>query len=76
MEKLDKVIAGLECCSEATDTVNVCPMRCPYYDKRDGEKVCLDLLQEDALELLREYQSCLTVCGIRQYGMEGLNGND
>lgn len=56
MEKLDKVIAGLECCSEAKDTVNICPMRCPYYGERDGEKVCLDILMADALELLKEYR--------------------
>lgn len=53
MEKLDKVIDGLECCAEANDTVNICPMRCPYYGERDGEKACLDLLQEDALRILK-----------------------
>lgn len=56
MEKLDKVIAGLECCAEANDTVNICPMKCPYYGERDGDKVCMDFLMADALELLKTYR--------------------
>jgi hypothetical protein len=53
VEKLDKVIAGLECCGEANEIVNVCLEVCPYYGERDGDKVCMDLLMKDALELLR-----------------------
>ena len=52
MEKLDKVIAGLSCCSEANDTVNICPAQCPYYGERDGDKVCMDFLMEDALAVI------------------------
>ena len=53
MEKLEKVIAGLSCCSEANDTVNICPAQCPYYGERDGDKVCMDFLMEDALRILK-----------------------
>lgn len=74
MVKPDKVIAGLEFCGEANKSVDACLMMCPYYGERDGDKVCMDFLMEDALELLKEYRGCLIGCGIRQYGMEGLNG--
>jgi hypothetical protein len=57
MEKLDKVIAGLECCGEANEIVNVCLEGCPYYGERDGDKVCMDMLMEDALDLLKELSS-------------------
>lgn len=53
MEKLDKVIAGLECCSIATKNVDACLVMCPYYGGRSGKKVCMDFLMEDALELAR-----------------------
>lgn len=51
MEKLDKVIAGLECCRNKSQ--DACLAMCPYYGERDGEKVCLDLMQEDALRILK-----------------------
>lgn len=57
MEKLDKVIAGLSCCGEANKSVDACLAMCPYYGERDGDKVCMDFLMEDALgviEKLRE----------------------
>ena len=53
MDKLEKVIAGLECCGEANKSVDACLAMCPYYGERDGDKVCLDLLQEDALRILK-----------------------
>jgi hypothetical protein len=53
-KKLDKVIAGLSCCGEANKSVDACLAMCPYYGERDGDKVCLDLLQEDALEMLEK----------------------
>lgn len=52
MEKLEKVIAGLECCAEAKEIVNICPEKCPYYGERDGDKVCMDFLMEDALDII------------------------
>jgi hypothetical protein len=64
MEKLDKVIAGLECCGRPNPTN--C-FECPYRD----DDVCHDTMYQDVLERLKEYRSCLTGCG----GMEGLNGN-
>ena len=45
MEKLDKVIAGLECCTERRCT------SCPYLEQ---EMYCMTVLEKDALELLRE----------------------
>ena len=72
MEKLNKIIVGLECCG-AEDRC----LSCPYKDV--GEPTDLDCIAElakEAVELLKEYRSCLMGCGIRQYGMEGLNGND
>lgn len=52
MEKLDKVIAGLEFCGEANKSVDACLMMCPYYGERDGDKVCMDFLMEDALTVI------------------------
>ena len=57
MEKLDRVIAGLECCGEANEIVNVCLEGCPYYGERDGDKVCMDLLLEDALTVIEALRS-------------------
>jgi hypothetical protein len=56
MEKLDKVIAGLECCGVAKSNQDACLVGCPYYGGRSGKKVCLDFLMKDALGLLREYR--------------------
>ena len=50
MEKLEKVIAGLECCRNKSQ--DACLAMCPYYGEHDGEKVCLDLMQEDALDII------------------------
>ena len=52
MEKLDKVIAGLEFCGEANKSVDACLAMCPYYGERDGDKVCMDFLMEDALDTI------------------------
>lgn len=59
MEKLDKVIAGLKFCGEANKSVDACLMMCPYYGERDGDKVCMDFLIEDALDLLKEYRELM-----------------
>lgn len=50
MEKLDKVIAGLSCCG--SENGGCACEKCPYDGRRESSKVCLDLLQEDAIELL------------------------
>lgn len=47
MEKLDKVIAGLECCTE--ERCN----GCPYLEY---EQYCMAVLGKDALDLLKEYR--------------------
>ena len=49
MEKLEKVIAGLSCCNEPNNTCD----ECPYDGQRDDDKACLDLMQEDALRILK-----------------------
>ena len=49
MEKLDKVIAGLECCLDSWDACFKC-----YLDNCDG---CRDQLNLDALNLLKEMDS-------------------
>ena len=59
MEKLDKVIAGLEFCGEANKSVDACLAMCPYYGARDGDKVCMDFLMEDALSLLKMQDKAL-----------------
>ena len=59
MEKLDKVIAGLECCNDAKNTPDACLMMCPYWGETDGDGVCIDILDRDALDLLREYRERL-----------------
>lgn len=51
MEKLDKVIAGLSCCG--SPNCGCACEKCPYDNERDAERVCLDLLQEDALRILQ-----------------------
>ena len=61
MEKLNKVIAGLECCRINEDVP--CEVGCPY----SGVEGCVDKVMLDALEVLKEYRGCLTGCGIRQY---------
>ena len=52
MVELEKVVAGLEFCGEANKSVDACLMMCPYYGERDGDKVCMDFLMEDALEVI------------------------
>lgn len=49
-EKLDKVIAGLECCTERSCT------KCPYLGQ---EMYCMAVLEKDALELLKVQKSML-----------------
>ena len=48
MEKMDKVIAGLECCHSANMS---CSDNCPYFKgyELDG---CMDDLMAEALEVL------------------------
>lgn len=48
MEKLDKVIAGLDCCADVDRTCEGCP-----YEDRD---YCEIPLMKDALDLLKDYK--------------------
>lgn len=50
MVELDKVIAGLRNCSDPSE--NCYYSDCPYRGKRDVDKVCLDFLIEDALDVI------------------------
>lgn len=50
MEKLSKVIAGLECCTER------CCTKCPYLEQ---EMYCMSVLEKDALDLLKEYRELM-----------------
>ena len=59
MEKLDEVMRCLNMCYK-DDCGN-----CDYCGHG-----CSEILMRDALDLLKEYRSCLIGCGIRQYGME------
>lgn len=55
MEKLNKVIVGLECCLSDAD----CDKCCPYFKgeyKLDG---CMDEMMAEALEVLKEYKLLL-----------------
>ena len=56
MEKLEKVIKGLELCTEITQ--DGCMMLCPYKDEQDEtySGFCEQVLKRDALELLKEQQ--------------------
>lgn len=49
MEKLDKVIDGLECCRNEDV---LCKYNCPYFEKYTLDN-CTDRLKDDALELLK-----------------------
>ena len=57
MDKLEKVIKGLELCTEMTQ--DGCMMLCPYKDEQDEtySGFCEHVLKRDALELLKEQQS-------------------
>ena len=50
MEKLNKVIVGLECC---LDEERDCKSSCPYYRDEMG---CMDDLMAEALEVLRKVE--------------------
>ena len=54
MEKLDKVIAALECCRIYED--DPCEGNCPYC----GVSGCVDRTMKDALECLKEYDELET----------------
>ena len=57
MEKLLKVMEGLECCKESTndDPFARC-MECPYNDVGVSVQDCRAVLSADALELLKEHE--------------------
>ena len=62
MEKLDKVIRALNWCLSYDE----CNLGCPYWSEGvSSEDSACDLMKRDAEELLKEYRSCLTGCGIR-----------
>lgn len=48
MEKLDKVIAGLECCQRSGSIDKPC-VKCPY---EDYEIYCMDVMRKDALGVI------------------------
>ena len=52
--KLDKVIKGLECCTNISP--DGCLMLCPYKDEKDEtySGFCEQVLKQDALALLKE----------------------
>lgn len=50
MEKLEKVLAGLECCQSEDMS---CAENCPYFKGSYEVDGCMDELMADALELLR-----------------------
>ena len=51
MDKLEKVIKGLECCIDDGHFYYL--DKCPYRDEPDG---CKYVLNKDALELLKAYR--------------------
>lgn len=51
MEKLEKVIAGLECCQSEDMS---CAENCPYFKGSYEVDGCIDELMAEALEVLRE----------------------
>ena len=57
MDKLEKVIKGLECCLDLDNPDDACA-KCPYYRKNAyGENDCMrGELMPDAIELLKEKQ--------------------
>lgn len=57
MEKLDKVIAGLECCGRPN------PMNCFECPYRDDE-VCQDTMYQDTLDLLKDMKIAVTAAGV------------
>lgn len=62
MEKLDKVIAGLRNCSYPSE--NCYYSDCPYCGERNGDKVCMDFLMEDALEVIEDLKIAVTAVGV------------
>ena len=61
MERIEKVIKGLECCkwSDAGRYDGYEPMyenceKCPYNNEQDSKSECNDKLRQDVLSLLKE----------------------
>lgn len=60
MEKLNKIIAGLECCCEDDRCLS-----CPYKDVgHPGDLDCIKVLAEDALNLLKDMKIAVTAAGV------------
>ncbi len=51
MEKIEKVIAGLECCQSENMS---CADNCPYFKGKYELDGCMDDLMAEALEVLKE----------------------
>lgn len=70
MEKLDKVIAALECCTVAGGCSG-----CPYYEDKG---ICVELLIEGALARLKEldgkYRAALEVAAIATEKLAAVTG--
>lgn len=70
MEKLDKVVAALECCRVNED--EPCEVGCPY----NGVEGCVDKVMLDALEVLKELRSTDGDLISRSSLMENIEGTD
>jgi hypothetical protein len=57
MEKLDKVVRGLEMCTREVSSTDDCADDCPYGNcNAAGAGECIAELEREALELLRGYK--------------------
>lgn len=53
MDKLKKVIKGLDCCTGTAVHLGHCPEGCPYFAESERADKCVEKLHNDALELLK-----------------------
>ena len=75
MDKREKVIKGLECCSIGL----YCPdEECPYEkDKEEKQKNCIALLARDALELLKAQEArVMTLDEVKEIGRFEFDNTD
>ena len=71
MDKLEKVIKGLECCQKT-----MCPddEECPYRRTTTSKGTCRHWLEKDAIELLKEKQPNIVRCKDCKYGYHVVMG--
>lgn len=65
----EKVIRSLELCKDTTVAFSNCD-RCPYRQRSKGKKDCFELLQLDAIALLKADQEYLQDMGEQLQAME------